>query len=136
MASAISSQGELVFHSRDSPYDTAGIIEFLKLLLEKVPEKILIVWDGASIHKSKKLKEFLAESPKAHRLHLAIQPPYSPSLNADEQVWQWIKNVALKNQCFQNFKELKLTVIKEMDSLAEKTMLLKKFFHHPEVKFY
>lgn len=136
MASAISSKGKLIFHARQEPYNSSAIIEFLRLLLERIPRKILIVWDGASVHRSKQLKAFLKDFEPAHRLHLVIQPPYSPQLNADEQVWQRIKNVALKNVCFQNFKELKARVIEEMELLAANAELIKKFFHHPELAFY
>ena len=136
MASAISSRGRLVFHHRETPYDTEGIIDFLHVLLEEVKGTALIVWDGASVHRSKRLKQFLAEDPQAGRLHLAIQPAYSPHLNADEQVWQRVKNVALKNTCFLNFKELKKRVVEEMEKLADNADLIKKFFHHPDLGFY
>lgn len=136
MASAVSSRGSLVFHHRERPYDTDGIIDFLRTLLGQVAGGVLIVWDGASVHRSKRLKQFLAEAPEAKRLHLAIQPAYSPHLNADEQVWQRVKNVALRNTCFQNFKELKKRVVEEMEVLATDVGTLKKFFHHPELGFY
>ena len=136
MASAVSSRGRLVFHHRDTPYDTEGIIDFLHALLEEVDGTALIVWDGASVHRSKRLRQFLSEDPEAGRLYLAIQPAYSPHLNADEQVWQRVKNVALKNTCFQNFKELKKRVVSEMEKLASNSAMLKKFFHHPDLGFY
>ena len=136
MASALSAQGKLFFHYRDKPYNTEAIIDFLKQLLNQTCSKLLIVWDGASVHKSKELRAFLATDEQAWRLHLVIQPAYSPQLNADEQVWQWIKNVALKNVCLQNFKELKKRVIREMEELAANPTLLKKFFQHPELAFY
>jgi len=33
-------------------------------------------------------------------------PPYSPELNAMEQVWQWMKNHHLSNQCYDNYEEI------------------------------
>lgn len=136
VASAVSAQGRLLFHHRNEPYDTDGIIDFLKYLLEVTQTKLLVVWDGASIHKSKKLKEFLAQYEQAKRLHLVIQPAYSPELNADEQVWQWLKNVALKNACLLNFKELKTRVLEQINRLAETPALLKNFFLHPDLDCY
>lgn len=136
VASAISAEGDLFFHHRLEPYNTDAIIEFLMLLLHSVTNKILIVWDGASIHRSKKLKEFLTSYQQADRLLLFIQPPYSPQVNADELVWQRIKNVALKNSCFQNFKELKDKVLSEIKALSENRDLIKNFFRHPEVAYY
>ncbi|VEN74475.1 transposase (fragment) [Candidatus Desulfarcum epimagneticum] len=44
--------------------------------------------DNASIHKSKKVKEYL----KRHRnIHLFYLPPYSPEYNPVELFWKWIK---------------------------------------------
>jgi len=136
VASAISEQGKVVFHTRQEPYDTDGIITFLQGLLEQVPGKVLLVWDGASVHKSAKLRQFLCDCSQAWRLHLVIQPPYSPHLNADELLWQRLKNVALKNSCFQNFKELKNRVIEEINQLANNSALIKNFFKHPDLGFY
>lgn len=136
MASAVSSSGRLIFHHRETPYDTEGIIDFLQVLLDAVDGKALIVWDGASVHRSKRLKEFLVEDPQAKRLQLAIQPAYSPQLNADEQVWQRVKNVALKNTCLKDFNALKKRVIEEMMKLVDNNQMVKKFFHHPELGFY
>lgn len=136
MASAVSAQGSLFYHYRFSPYDTDAIIEFLEILLSRNTSKIMIVWDGASVHKSKKLRAYLADNDEAKRLHLVIQPSYSPQLNVDEQVWHWLKNVALKNVCLNNFKELQSRVITEIQKLAENHKLVQKFFHHPAVAFY
>lgn len=136
VASAISEQGKVVFHTRQQPYDTDGIIDFLRGLLGQVSSKVLLVWDGASVHKSAKLRQFLCDCPEAQRLHLVIQPAYSPHLNADELLWQRLKNVALKNSCFQNFKELKNRVVEELNQLARNAALIKNFFRHPELGFY
>jgi len=33
-------------------------------------------------------------------------PAYAPELNAMEQIWQWIKNHFLSNQCYINYDEI------------------------------
>ena len=39
-------------------------------------------------------------------MHLEALPSYAPDLNPDEGVWNWLKRVALKNQCFANVPAL------------------------------
>jgi len=54
----------------------------------KPGKQIAIILDNASIHRSKKTKEFL----KRHKnIHLFFLPPYSPEYNPVEIFWRWIK---------------------------------------------
>lgn len=135
MASAISPEGDLIFMIRNKPFDSVAVIEFLELLLTHL-HKILIIWDNASIHNSKKTREWLSKSPLSSRVYLAQQPKYSPELNADEQVWSYLKSVELKNTCNQNVKELKPKIIQAMEKMKDKPELIQSFFRHPEVGFY
>ncbi len=59
---------------------------FLRLLLRKIPGKLLVIWDGSPIHRAKVIKEFLAAGA-AKRLHLERLPGYAPDLNPQEGVW-------------------------------------------------
>jgi hypothetical protein len=86
MASAITPAGELRYMLRNQPFDSGAVMEFADYLLEGFKRKLLIVWDGASIHHSKAFREYLDRKSNGE-LHLVMQPHYSPELNADEQVW-------------------------------------------------
>ncbi len=60
---------------------------------------MLVVWDGAPIHRSKVVKAFLQTEANG-RLELEPLPGYAPDLNPlDCGVWHWLKNVALANVC-------------------------------------
>jgi transposase len=62
---------------------------FLTQLRQQNPSKeIAIILDNASIHKSKKVKEYLERHPNIHLFYL---PPYSPEYNPVELFWKWIK---------------------------------------------
>lgn len=135
MASAISLDGDLIYMIRNKPFDSEAITEFLELLLQHL-QKILIIWDNASIHNSKVTRKWLEQSPHSERLFLVQQPKYSPELNADEQVWNYLKNVELKNTCNQNVKELKPKILKAMEKMKSQPELIKSFFHHPDLGFY
>jgi len=135
LASAISEQGDLEYMVRNKPFDSTAIIEFLNQLMTIFTQKLLIIWDGASIHDSQEVRNFLTTLPK-DKLHLVKQPFYSPELNADEQVWSYLKNHQLKNTCIQNVKELNVKINLSMNEMKEKTALISNFFKHPKLGFY
>jgi transposase len=136
LASGISETGDLIYKIRQKPFDGAAIVAFLKQMLAGLSGKLLIVWDNASIHDCEETRLFLATDKRAKRLHLAKQPTYSPEVNADEQVWNQIKNSGLKNSCYRTIKELKSKLIKEFEKLKNKPELIKQFFRHEDVGFY
>ena len=45
------------------------MVKFLQHLLRHLPGKLLVLWDGAPIHRSKVVKEFLVQGVAA-RIHL------------------------------------------------------------------
>jgi len=73
-------------------------VGFLKHLLGQIAGKLLVVWDGAAIHRGKAVKAFLSAGA-AKRLQLLCLPGYAPELNPAEGVWRWVKRVALGNVC-------------------------------------
>jgi transposase len=135
LASAVSAQGELRYRVRNQPYDSEAVIEYLEYLLESFQQKLLIIWDGASIHDSRVVRAYL-ETKTGGELYLVMQPHYSPELNADEQVWNYLKNHKLKNTCNQTAQELKEKIIQVMDTLQKQSQLIQTFFHHPDLGFY
>jgi len=49
-------------------------------------QKIVIIWDNASWHKSKEVRKFLSETK--HCFYLINFPPYAPDENPQEHVWK------------------------------------------------
>ena len=96
--SAISPEGKLYFHGQAGAIDSAAVVAFLEHLLREVPGRMVIIWDGAPIHRSHLIKDFLANGA-AQRLHLERPPAYAPELNPDEGIWQQLKGVELRNLC-------------------------------------
>jgi DDE superfamily endonuclease len=81
--SAISPEGKLYFHSQDHAMTSADVVAFLERLLREVPGRIVILWDGAPIHRSHLMHEFLANSA-AQRLHLERLPHLCPRAEPGE----------------------------------------------------
>lgn len=48
-------------------------------------------------------------------------PGYAPDLNPDEGIWQYLKNVELKNVCFENLEALKKQLRLAFERLRHKT---------------
>jgi transposase len=82
------------------------VVRFLRHLLAHLPGKLLVIWDGAPIHRCRAVKDFLAGGA-ATRLQLERLPGYAPELNPDEGVWNLLKRAELKNRCCQDLDELR-----------------------------
>ncbi len=64
-----------------------------------------MIWDGAPIHRSRAVREYLAQGA-ARRIQLEQLPGYAPELNPDEGVWRYLKRVELKNVVCADLAEL------------------------------
>jgi transposase len=96
--SAISPEGKLYFHSQEGAITSANVVAFLEHLLREVSGRMVRMWDGAPMHRSHLIQEFLANGA-AQRLHLERLPAYAPELNPGEGLWQQLKGVELRNLC-------------------------------------
>lgn len=73
---------------------------FLRELSNTSPkDKILLVCDGASWHKSKTL-----EVPE--NINLIFIPPYTPEMNPIEQIWKEIRKLGFKNEVFKTLEKV------------------------------
>jgi transposase len=70
-----------------------------------MPGKLLVIWDGAPIHRGLPIKNFLAQGA-ARRLRLEQLPGYAPDLNPDEGIWAYLKYVELRNVCCTDLDDL------------------------------
>jgi transposase len=103
--SAISPAGKVYFHSQDCAINSVDVVAFLEHLMREVSGRMIILWDGAPIHRSQVIKEFLANGA-AQRIHLERLPAYAPELNPGEGIWQQLKGVELRNVCCFNLPHL------------------------------
>lgn len=92
----VTPDGRLLLKQRLEPVDSEAIILWLEWLQQEISGKIWILWDGAPIHRSKRLRAYLAEGA-SQRIHLERFPAYAPELNPAEGIWQYLKHVELRN---------------------------------------
>jgi transposase len=104
--SAMSPEGKLYFHCQDRAINSADVVAFLEHLLREVPGQMVIIWDGAPIHRSHTIQKFLANGA-AQRLHLERLPAYAPELNPDEGLWAHLTGLELRNLCCDDLPHLR-----------------------------
>ena len=96
--------------------DTTETIAYLKLLQTQFPnQRLLILWDGASYHRSHALRAFLAEvnlglAPDEWKLHCVQFAPNDPRQNPIEDAWlqakTWLRRMSGLKPCFSALKAL------------------------------
>jgi transposase len=125
--SAITPQGKLYLHLQKKALDGADVVHFLCHLLRQIPGKLLVVWDGATIHYNETVRRLL-HTDKDQDLWLARLPAYAPELNPDEGIWQYLKNVELPNLCCLDLEHLHREILKAVARVRHKTHLIKACF--------
>lgn len=81
-------------------------IKFLKKLANIYQDKeIFLIWDNASWHKSKEVREFL-KTPIGKRFDLFNFPPYTPEFNPQEHVWKNLRQNITHNRMEKDFSVL------------------------------
>ena len=126
VASAVTTGGRLVTQVRESAFNGAAIVRFLRHLLRQIPGKVVLVWDGARIHHCAEVKDFL-KTGAAGRLRLIRLPAYAPELNPDEGVWRWLKR-QLGNLCCRDFGELRHELGLAVQRLRRRPQVIKACF--------
>jgi DDE superfamily endonuclease len=56
---AITPQGRLSMQQQDHASDAQDVVRFLRLLLRRISGNLLVIWDGAPIHRANVIKDFL-----------------------------------------------------------------------------
>lgn len=96
--------GEIVYRAY-ARKRTTEVIAFLEALLQHYAGRpILLIWDHASIHKSRALQSWLQAHPQ---LQLAYLPKYAAHRdNPMEKLWWRLKGFVTANRCCHSMEEL------------------------------
>jgi len=125
--SAISPEGKLYFHCQDRAMNSEDVVAFLAHLLREGPGCMVLIWDGAPIHRSRVVREFLS-SGAAQRLHLERLPADAPELNPGEGLWPQLKGVELRHICCVNIPHLRGEVRHAVTRVRRRPRLINSFF--------
>jgi transposase len=121
--SALTQEGRLLLAVQERPFRGPDVVRFLQHLLRQVPGPLLVIWDGAPIHRAQVVKDFLAQGAAA-RLQLEQLPGYAPELNPDEGIWHYLKHVELRNLCCDDLAELRRELRLAVQRLRHKRHVL------------
>jgi transposase len=119
----LTAEGRLLLQVQEQPFRGPTIVRFLQHLLRQIPGPILVLWDGAPIHRAQVVKDFLAQGAAA-RLQLEVLPGYAPELNPAEGVWRYLKHIELRNVCCDDLPELRLELWLAVKRLRHKRHVL------------
>ncbi|GHO61545.1 putative transposase [Ktedonobacter sp. SOSP1-52] len=126
---ALTPEGRLFMQTQERSYKGADVVGFLRLLLREIPGKLLVIWDGSTIHRCQAVKDFLAQGAAA-RIHLERLPAYAPECNPQEGVWNLLKRRELKNRCCKDLSELEHELLLARARLRHRKQALRHCFVH------
>ena len=101
--------------------------------LQSKKAHFFLILDGHPVHKSRQVKEFVATTEG--KLRLFILPPYSPHLNPDEWVWNWLKKHNLGKTRISGPDQFKAAVNLFMRRLQKLPKIVRGFFCDPNLAY-
>jgi transposase len=133
MVSAISNKGHVEFMILDGTFNGKVFLEFLIQLIKYKKQKIFLVVDGHTAHKTKEVKAWLDEN--INKIELFYLPPYSPELNAQEYVNQDLKTNVIGKKRPINKAQMKTNVEDFMKKRKNDKKQVQKYFHGEHVRY-
>lgn len=133
MLSTVSARGELRFMLVKGRVNGAVFAEFLRRLMHNAVRPVFLVLDGHSIHRSRPVRDFLAS--QEGKLRLFFLPPYSPELNPDEQVWNYVKHHGVGRSFLRTAADLHQFVSSRLRSLQRLPWTVRMFFLTPDTHY-
>ncbi len=121
--SALTTTGRVLLQVQEEAFRGPRVVRFLNHLLRHIGGKLLVIWDGAPIHRCKVVKQFLADGG-ADRVWFEQLPGYAPELNPVEGIWRYLKRVRLRNVCCRTLAELRYEVRLATANLRHKASVL------------
>ncbi len=71
------------------------VVDFLKVLARHTSQPLMVIWDGAAIHRSRLVADYLAST--GGRIIAERLPAYAPELNPAEYIWAHLKQHEIGN---------------------------------------
>lgn len=133
MMSAVTNAGNLSFTTFSGRFNAGVLIEYMRRLVKSAGRKVLLILDGHPVHKSRKVKAWIAEHED--EIEVFLLPGYSPELNPDEYLNQDIKANVFKHERpedAEHMRSLLRRALRERQRQPEKVI---GYFQHPDVRY-
>src|SRR5262249_25426087 len=105
---------------------------FLRRLFRCLCQKLLVIWDCASIHRAEEVRDLLP-GVWPERIHIKEFPAYAPDLNPDEGVWRHLKHFELRNLCRVDLNHLEVELTLAIRRMRRRPELIRSFFAQAEL---
>lgn len=109
------------------------MVEFLKALKRQIRRKLLIIWDGLPVHKSRVVRQYVESLNGA--IQLEVMPAYAPELNPVEYIWGHLKHRELGNFCPTHLGQLRNYAGRRLQSMQRRPTLVTAFWTQAELPF-
>lgn len=133
MISALSNKGHLEFMLLEGNFNSQVFIKFLQRMIKYKQQKIYLIVDGHSAHKTNMVKEWVEKNKD--KLTLFYLPPYSPELNPDELLNQDIKTNVIGKKRPINKEQMKNNVTSFLTNRKNDKKQVQKYFHGKHVSY-
>jgi transposase len=117
----------------DDYFNNHRTATFLAMLMRELPGRMIVVWDGGSMHKGDPIREQVEHFQP--RLSLERLPPYAPMLNPVEPLWSWLKYSRLCNFAPADARQLNAAIVRELTSIWQDQDVLRNFWHASDLPF-
>ena len=131
--STISNSGTLRFMVLKKAIDAPTLIRFFRRLCRDAGRKVIVILDNLNVHKARDVRDWVAAHAGA--IELCYLPSYAPELNPDEYLNGDLKLSVAKRAPARDRAALLRTATSRLRSLQQQPERVKKFFHHPRVRY-
>ena len=131
LISAINNRGKMQWMALQQSLDSDLFIKFLRQLIKYRKRKIILIVDNLRVHHSKPVKEWLEEQQE--KIELVFLPSYSPELNPDEYLNNYLKQTITREGPPRDKESLDDEVWFHMTCLRDLAHRICSFFRHPAV---
>lgn len=122
----------LSFELIKDSYGTPAILRFCKRLVRMLGNKpTFLIWDRLAAHRSKVVRDYLAQ----HNVEPILLPAYSPDLNPTEWLWANLSGVELANLGADSIEEAEYEARSGIRRVKRKISLLEGFMKGTGLSF-
>jgi transposase len=130
--SALTNKGEMSFMVFEGRFQAEQFIGFCERLIKHSPSKVFLIVDGHSVHRCRKMRDWL--EPRVKQIELFFLPGYAPELNPDELLNGDIKR-AVSQVRPRDRQAMKAATRKWLHRRQKQPAVLAKLFHAPQVRY-
>lgn len=131
--SAVNSRGAFWYDVYSGNLNGTVFLDLLKRFMHRRKKRVIIILDSHPAHIAKMISTFV-QTLKG-RLEMFFLPGYSPDLNPDEFVWNYIKRKGTSKEPLRKNESLKQRVHRDLSDVKSKPKLVRSFFKEKSVVY-